>query len=125
LKKAREDDVVAAKKEYDVVVGEMDGLKKRYIEEKALLEKKIQLLTLTRNAFMVSCFQTGRDVWYLQGEIEDLEETNDGLKQSMADKYVEGFWSSIDQVKALFLDLDPETLAQVDVLNKVEDGKLV
>ncbi|MCI87176.1 hypothetical protein A2U01_0108457, partial [Trifolium medium] len=38
LKKAREDDVVAAKKECDVVVGEMDGLKKPYAEEKALLE---------------------------------------------------------------------------------------
>ncbi|MCI75897.1 hypothetical protein A2U01_0097166, partial [Trifolium medium] len=55
LKKARENDVVAAKKECDAVVGEMDGLKKRYAEEKALLEKKIQLLTLTRNVFMVSC----------------------------------------------------------------------
>ncbi|MCI72383.1 hypothetical protein A2U01_0093646, partial [Trifolium medium] len=56
---------------------------------------------------------------------EELEEANDGLKQSMADKYVEGFWSSVDQVKALFPDLDQETLAQVDVLKKVEDGKLV
>ncbi|MCI53401.1 hypothetical protein A2U01_0074647, partial [Trifolium medium] len=63
LKKAREDDAGAAKKECDAIVGEMDGLKKRYAEEKALLEKKIQLLTLTRNAFMVSCFQTGRDMW--------------------------------------------------------------
>ncbi|MCI57639.1 hypothetical protein A2U01_0078890, partial [Trifolium medium] len=46
LKKARKDDVAAAKKEYDAVVGEMDGLKKCHAEEKAFLEKKIRLLTL-------------------------------------------------------------------------------
>ncbi|MCI86938.1 hypothetical protein A2U01_0108219 [Trifolium medium] len=50
---------------------------------------------------------------------------NEALKQSMADKYVDGFWSSIEQVKALFPDLDSEIMAQIDVLKKVEDGKLV
>ncbi|MCI68942.1 hypothetical protein A2U01_0090203, partial [Trifolium medium] len=59
LKKAREDDVVAAKKECDAAVtkvrgecaGEMETLKKRHAEEKALLEKEIRLLTLARNTF--------------------------------------------------------------------------
>ncbi|MCH79513.1 hypothetical protein A2U01_0000263 [Trifolium medium] len=125
LKKAREDDVVAAKKEYYDVVGEMDGLKKHHADEKALLEKKIRQLTLMRNAFMVSCFQTGRDMWDLQGEVEDLEETNDGLKRSMADIYVEGFRSSIEKVKALFPNIDQEVLGQAYALKKVEGGNLV
>ncbi|MCI14243.1 hypothetical protein A2U01_0035372, partial [Trifolium medium] len=129
----REDGAAAAKNECDAAVakvreecaGEMEILKKRHLEEKTLLEKEIRLLTLTRNAFIVSCFQVGRDMWDLQGDFEELEEANDGLKQSMADKYVEVFWSSVDQVKALFPDLDQETLAQVDILKKVEDGKFV
>ncbi|MCI57506.1 hypothetical protein A2U01_0078757, partial [Trifolium medium] len=69
---------------------------------------------------MVSLFQTGRQVWDLQADVEDLEEANEDLNQSMADKYFDGFWSSVDQVKVLFPDLDPELLAQVDVMKKVE-----
>ncbi|MCH82439.1 hypothetical protein A2U01_0003245 [Trifolium medium] len=103
LKKAREDDAAAAKREYDAVVGEMDDMKKRHAKEKTLLEKNVQLLTLTRNAFMVACFKTGKDLWDLQNENDDLAEANEDLKQAMADKYFEGFWSSVDQVKALFL----------------------
>ncbi|MCI94069.1 hypothetical protein A2U01_0115367, partial [Trifolium medium] len=61
----------------------------------------------------------------MQGTNEELEEVNEGLKQSMADKYVVGFRSSAAQVKALFPDIDQETLAQVDPLKKIEDGKLV
>ncbi|MCI51933.1 hypothetical protein A2U01_0073177, partial [Trifolium medium] len=91
LKKAREDDAAAAKREYDVVVGEMDAMKKKHTEDKYLLARNIQLLTLTRNAFMVACFKTGRDLWDLQNENDDLEEANEGLKQAMADKYFEGF----------------------------------
>ncbi|MCH89092.1 hypothetical protein A2U01_0009985 [Trifolium medium] len=60
-----------------------------------------------------------------EADVEDLEEANEALKQSMADEFVDGFWSTVDQVKALFPDLDQDTLAQIDVLKKVEDGKLV
>ncbi|MCI84121.1 hypothetical protein A2U01_0105397, partial [Trifolium medium] len=45
--------------------------------------------------------------------------------QSMADKYVEGFRSSLAQVKVLFPDLDQGVIAQADPLKRVEDGKLV
>ncbi|MCI66176.1 hypothetical protein A2U01_0087434, partial [Trifolium medium] len=47
----------------------------------------------------------GRDIQELQGDVEELEGMNEALKQSMEDKYVDGFWSSIEQVKAFFLTL--------------------
>ncbi|MCH80182.1 hypothetical protein A2U01_0000945 [Trifolium medium] len=43
----------------------------------------------------------------------------------MAYKFVQGFRASVKQVNALFPDLDQDTLAQMGVLKKVEDGKLV
>ncbi|MCI78472.1 hypothetical protein A2U01_0099742, partial [Trifolium medium] len=75
--------------------------------------KEKKLMSLTRNSFIVSCFQMGDDLWVLQGTNEELEDTVEGLKQSMVDKYVEGFRSSLAQVKVLFLDLDQGVLAQV------------
>ncbi|MCI26981.1 hypothetical protein A2U01_0048179, partial [Trifolium medium] len=84
----------AIKKECDAVIakvkekhaGEMEALKKKHSEEKKRLEKETKILALSCNAFIVSCFQTGEDLWELQGMNEELEEVNEGLKQSMVDK---------------------------------------
>jgi hypothetical protein len=43
----------------------------------------------------------------------------------MAGKYVDGFNAAMEQVRALFHDLDGELLAQIYFVKKVEDGKLV
>ncbi|MCH79616.1 zinc finger protein [Trifolium medium] len=122
IKKEHEAAIAKAKKDHDDA---MTALKKKYSEERRYFEKEVKILTLTRNAFIVSCFQIEEDLWEMQGLNEELEEANEGLKQSMADKYVEGFRSSITQVKALFPDIDQEMLAQAGPLKKVEDGKLV
>jgi hypothetical protein len=43
----------------------------------------------------------------------------------MAGKYVAGFRAAIEQVRALFPDIDGDVLAQAYFLKKVENGKLV
>ncbi|MCI90849.1 hypothetical protein A2U01_0112143, partial [Trifolium medium] len=62
----------------------MEALREEHRQEVRCLEKEKKLLTLTRNAFIVSCFQTRDDLWVLQGENEELEDTVEGLKQAMA-----------------------------------------
>jgi hypothetical protein len=61
----------------------------------------------------------------LAGDLKELEEENDDLKESMAIQYVVGFKVAIEQVRVLFPDIDGDVLAQADFLKKVEDGKLV
>jgi hypothetical protein len=53
------------------------------------------------------------------------EESNIVLKDSLGEKYAEGFAAALDQVKILFPGLDETTLSEVDLLKFVEDGKLV
>jgi hypothetical protein len=72
---------------------------------------------------MMSKLQAATD--RLDGDLKELEEENDELKEDMAGKYVAGFRAAIEQVKALFPDIDGDVLAQADFLKKVEDGKLV
>ncbi|MCI33612.1 hypothetical protein A2U01_0054829, partial [Trifolium medium] len=74
LKRAKEDEAAKFKKEKDEALakartdhaGEVDMLKKKHAEEKALLERERTLLTLTRNAVIVSLAQAGRDMLALQ-----------------------------------------------------------
>jgi hypothetical protein len=61
----------------------------------------------------------------LDGDLKDLEEENDELKENMASKYVAGFQAAIEQVRVLFPEIDIDVLAQADFLKKIEDGKLV
>jgi chromosome segregation ATPase len=61
----------------------------------------------------------------LDGDLKELEDENDELKEAMASKYVAGFQAAIEQVRVLFPDLDGDVLAQADFLKKIEDGKLV
>jgi flagellar biosynthesis chaperone FliJ len=61
----------------------------------------------------------------LDGDLKELEEENDELKENMASKYVVGFQAAIEQVRVLFPEIDDDVLAQADFLKKIEDGKLV
>ncbi|GAU30848.1 hypothetical protein TSUD_365560 [Trifolium subterraneum] len=108
------------------------GLRKKHADEKASLQTKAAILEaeettleVLRNNLIVSLTQSRKDVSELEEDVDELEETNAALKQSMDDKYVDGFWSSIEQVKILFPELDPDMLAQVDVLKRIKDGKLI
>jgi hypothetical protein len=60
-----------------------------------------------------------------EDEVVELEESNSALKDSLGEKYAEGFAAALDQVKVLFPDLDEAALSEVDLLKFVEDGKLV
>jgi hypothetical protein len=60
-----------------------------------------------------------------EDEVVELEERNSALKDSLGEKFAEGFAAALDQVKVLFPDLDEATLSEVDLLKFVEDGKLV
>ncbi|GAU23954.1 hypothetical protein TSUD_183530 [Trifolium subterraneum] len=93
--------------------------------KETILEAEVTTLEVLRNNLIVSLTQSRKDISELEEDVDELEETNTALKQSMADKYVDGFWSSIEQVKILFPELDPDVLAQVDVLKRIKDGKLI
>jgi hypothetical protein len=96
-------------------------------------------LTIARNAMIVALVKIWQDAGKrdddisqlqsaadrLHGDLKELEEENDNLKEQMAGKYLDGFNASMEQVRVLFPDLDGDTFAQIDFLKKVEDGKLV
>ncbi|GAU48770.1 hypothetical protein TSUD_406130 [Trifolium subterraneum] len=111
---------------------EIAGLRKKHADEKAslrtkaaILEAEVTTLEVMRNNLIVSLTQSKKDISELEEDVDVLEETNIALKQYVADKYVDGFWSSIEQVKILFPELDPDVLDQVDVLKRIKDGKLI
>jgi hypothetical protein len=74
---------------------------------------------------MVALVMAEDDVAGFEEEVVELEESNSALKDSLGEKYAEGFAAALDQVKALFPDLDEAVLSEVDLLKYVEDGKLV
>jgi SMC interacting uncharacterized protein involved in chromosome segregation len=96
-------------------------------------------LTIDRNAMIVALAKIWQDAKKrdddisqlqsaadrLHGDVKELEEENDSLKEQMAGKYVDGFNAAMEQVRVLFPDLDGDILAQIDFVKKVEDGKLV
>jgi hypothetical protein len=105
----------------------------------SVLRKDKRNLKTARNAMIVALVKIWKDAGQrdddmsklqaatdrLDGDLKELEEENDELKEDMAGKYVAGFRAAIEQVKALFPDIDGDVLAQADFLKKVEDGKLV
>ncbi|GAU27363.1 hypothetical protein TSUD_55160 [Trifolium subterraneum] len=140
IKKQWADEVDRLKKTHKEALAEMRGahgrevaeLRKKHADEKAslrtkaaILEAEVTTLEVLRNNLIVSLTQSRKDISELEEDVDELEETNTALKQSMADKYVDGFWSSIEQVKILFPELDPDVLAQVDVMKRIKDGKLI
>jgi chromosome segregation ATPase len=105
----------------------------------SVLRKDKRNLKTARNAMIVALVKIWKDAGQrdddmsklqaatdrLDGDLKELKEENDELKEDMAGKYVAGFRAAIEQVKALFPDIDGDVLAQADFLKKVEDGKLV
>jgi hypothetical protein len=103
------------------------------------MKKDNRNLVLARNSMIVALVKIWKDAGErdadkarlqgaadrLDGDLKELEEENDGLKEAMAGQFVSGFQSAIEQVRVLFPDIDSDTLAQVDFLKKVEEGKLV
>jgi hypothetical protein len=103
------------------------------------LRKDRRNLTTARNAMIVALVKIWKDatrrddevaklhaaVERLDGDLKEMEEENDELKEDMASKFVAGFQAALEQVRALFPDIDEEVLAQADFVKKVEDGKLV
>jgi hypothetical protein len=110
----------------------IEAVKKVYAEGRASLEDKLRAserngrnLTKSRNGLMVALVMAEDDVAGFEKEIVELEESNGALKDSMGEKYAEGFAAALEQVKILFPDLDEATLSEVDLMKFVEDGKLV
>jgi hypothetical protein len=118
------------------------SFKKSLAKEKkrtSALRKDKRNLTTARNAMIVALVKIWKDAGRrdddmsklqaaadrLDGDLKELEEENDELKEDMAGKYVAGFRAAIEQVRALFPDIDGDILAQADFLKKVEEGKLV
>jgi hypothetical protein len=118
------------------------GFNKSLAREKkkvSALRKDKRNLRTARNAMIVALVKIWKDAGRrdddmsklqaaadrLDGDLKELEEENDELKEDMAGKYVAGFRAAIEQVRALFPDIDGDILAQADFLKKVEDGKLV
>jgi chromosome segregation ATPase len=103
------------------------------------LRKDMRNLVTARSALIVALVKIWKDVGKrdddmaklqmaadrLDGDVKELEEENDELKENMASQYVAGFQAAIEQVRVLFPDIDGDTLAQADFLKKVEEGKLV
>jgi hypothetical protein len=110
----------------------IEAVKKVYAENRAALEDKLHVsekngrnLVKSRNGLMVALVMAEDDVAGFEEEVVELEESNGALKDSLGEKYAEGFAAALDQVKVLFPDLDKAILSEVDLLKFVEDGKLV
>jgi hypothetical protein len=110
----------------------LEAVKKVYAGDRAVLENKLRVsekegrnLVKIRNGLMVALVMAEDDVAGFEEEVVELEESNSALKDSLGEKYAEGFAAALDQVKALFPDLDEAVLSEVDLLKYVEGGKLV
>jgi hypothetical protein len=114
------------------------SLEKEKRRVSSLRKNKRNLMT-ARNAMIVALVKIWKDAGRrdddmtqlqaatdrLNGDLKELEDENDALKEQIAGKYVDGFAAAMAQVRVLFPDLDGDTLARVDFMKKVEDGKLV
>jgi hypothetical protein len=110
----------------------IEAVKKVYAEGRVSLEDKLRAserngrnLVKSRNGLMVALVMAEDDVAGFEEEIVELEESNGALKDSLGEKYAEGFAAALEQVKVLFPDLDEATLSEADLMKIVEDGKLV
>jgi hypothetical protein len=118
------------------------GFNKSLANEKkrvSVMRKDKRNLVTARNAMIVALVKIWKDAGKrdddmstlqaaadrLDGDLKELEDENDELKEAMASKYVAGFQAAIEQVRVLFPDIDGDVLAQADFLKKIEDGKLV
>jgi hypothetical protein len=110
----------------------ISALKEVYAKDRVALEDKlrgsergVRNLVKSRKALIVALAMAEDDAAGFEDEVVELEESNSALKDSLGEKYAEGFAAALDQVKVLFPDLDEAALSEVDLLKFVEDGKLV
>jgi hypothetical protein len=108
------------------------ALKEVYDKDRVALEDKlcgsergVRNLVKSRNALIVALAMVEDDAAGFEDEVVELEESNSALKDSLGEKYAEGFAAALDQVKVLFPGLDEATLSEADLLKFVEDGKLL
>ncbi|GAU49969.1 hypothetical protein TSUD_290890 [Trifolium subterraneum] len=132
LQSSRDEAVKLGKEKEDAMVqlkvthtGELDRMKKTHDFDQALWRKRINGERTLRDALIVSCAQAGQDMMALQEYADELEATNNALKEGMSDKYLDGFTLAVEQFRVVFPDLDPELVSQIDVMKKVDGGKLV
>jgi hypothetical protein len=110
----------------------VDALKEVYARDRLVLEDKLRAsekndrnLIKSRNRLIVALAMAEDDAAGFEDEVVELVESNSALKDSLGEKYAEGFAAALDQVKVLFPDLDETILGEVDLLKFVEDGKLM
>jgi hypothetical protein len=132
LQSSRDEAVKLGKEKEDAMMqlkvthaGELDRMKKTRDFDQALWRKRINGERTLHDALIVSCAQAGQDMMALQEYADELEATNNALKEGMTDKYLDGFTLAVEQFKVVFPDLDPELVSQIDVMKKVDGGKLV
>ncbi|MCI50713.1 hypothetical protein A2U01_0071957, partial [Trifolium medium] len=98
--------------------GEIEALGQEYIADKQRWKEAEEQLTYSRNAYMVCHVRAEQDYMKNARAVSKLVGANTSLKKGMAIKYVEGFRSCMEQIKAVFPDLDAEKLSQVGVTKK-------
>ncbi|GAU47340.1 hypothetical protein TSUD_302080 [Trifolium subterraneum] len=95
LKKAHKADLEKAKKDYDDACQKLAADNEKRV--KALNEEvarncgRVDDLISSRNQNLVALCLAKRQIAELEGEIEELEEDNSSLKETLADKYIDGF----------------------------------
>jgi hypothetical protein len=110
----------------------VDALKEVYARDRLVLEDKLRAsekndrnLIKSRNRLIVALAMAEDDAAGFEDEVVELVKSNSAVKDSLGEKYAEGFAAALDQVKVLFPDLDETILGEVDLLKFVEDGKLM
>jgi hypothetical protein len=110
----------------------LQALKEVYAKDRAEKEKKLLALekdlrnsAKLRNGLVVALAMAEDDASGFEEEVVELEESNIALKDALGEKYAEGFFAALEQIKVLFPGLDEATFNQADIMKVVEDDKLV
>jgi hypothetical protein len=95
-------------------------------EKKSLaLEKDLRNSAKLRNGLIVALAMAEDDASGFEEEVVELEESNAALKDALGEKYAEGFFAALEQIKVLFPGLDEATFNQADIMKVVEGDKLM
>jgi hypothetical protein len=95
-------------------------------EKKSLaLEKDLRNSAKLRNGLIVALAMAEDDASGFEEEVVELEESNTALKDALGEKYAEGFFAALEQIKVLFPGLDEATINQADIMKVIEGDKLV
>jgi hypothetical protein len=110
----------------------LQALKEVYAKDRAerektslALEKNLRNSAKLRNGLIVALAMAEDDASGFEEEVVELEESNAALKDALGEKYAEGFFAALEQIKVLFPGLDEATFNQADIMKVVEGDKLV